>query len=161
MTSSHDVLRVVYKVDRGVVRKLVGLKINGNKYFSDELLRERMNVRPAAGFLTHGVFSQSLLADDVSSVANLYKSNGFLDAKVSSKVTNGVGGIDGDMSVAIDVEEGTQTRVGSLKIVGSKAITADALRERIQLTDNQPFSESKLAEDRDVIRHLLLQQRLP
>lgn len=148
---THDVLRVVYNVDRGIAQKLIGVKIEGNNYFSEELIRERMSVHPASGFLTHGVFSQSLLASDVQSIENLYKSNGFLEVKVTSNVADGVGGVKDDMSVVIKIEEGTQTRVGSLKIVGSKSLTESSLRDRLQLTENQPFSDSKLAEDRDVI----------
>jgi outer membrane protein insertion porin family len=147
----NDVLTVVYAVDKGVARKLVGVTIEGNKYFSEELIRERMSVRPAAGFLTHGVFSQSMLANDLQSIENLYKSNGFLEVKVTSDVASDVSGNKDAMAVAIHVEEGTQTRVASLRIAGNQAMSDASLRDRIQLAENQPFSDSKLVEDRETI----------
>ncbi len=147
----NDRQSVVYVVDRGAARKLVSIKIEGNKYFSDELIRERMNIRPATGLLSHGLFSQSLLSGDVQSISNLYKANGFLDVAVSSKVGDGVGGADDAMSVLVTVAEGPQTKIASLKLVGNTVLNEENLRDRIQLLERQPFSESRLAEDRDAI----------
>src|SRR5947209_4317689 len=37
--------RVVFTVDRGIKHKVVSVDLEGNKYFSDEILRERMRVK--------------------------------------------------------------------------------------------------------------------
>ena len=144
-------LNVLYIVNRGDSHNLAAVKIHGNKYFSADLIRERMGVHAASGFLTHGIFSQSQLATDVQSIANLYTANGFLNVKVSSDVINKANAGKGDIMVVINVEEGPQTRVASLNIVGNKAITDQQIRDHVQALEQQPFSQNKLADDRDAI----------
>ena len=54
-------MRVTYNIDAGERHKLVRLAIAGNKSFSEDLLRSRMQIQPAGRFLAHGRYSQSLL----------------------------------------------------------------------------------------------------
>jgi outer membrane protein insertion porin family len=144
-------LDVVYVVDRGRSHNLVAVKIEGNNYFSDDVIRERMGVHPASGFLTHGFFSQSQLATDLQSVENLYKANGFLGVKVASEVKEKVDGNGSDMAVVVHITEGPQTKVASLTIAGNRIIKTQEIRDRVQSLEQQPFSEARLAEDRDAI----------
>lgn len=147
---ANNRLEVIYVVNRGQARKLVEIKIDGNKYFSNDLIRERMSIHSASGLLSHGLFSQSLLANDVQSIENLYKSNGFRDVKVASQVITETDARN-QISVVININEGLQVKVASLKIVGNNVLSADSIRNRVQLLERQPFSESLLAEDRDAV----------
>ena len=73
---------VVFYIDRNQRHKLMELTIQGNHYFNREDLREQMIMQPAGGLLLYGLFSQSILAHDVQSIENVYRSNGFLQVKV-------------------------------------------------------------------------------
>ncbi|MBI2682830.1 MAG: hypothetical protein HYX26_06370, partial [Acidobacteriales bacterium] len=77
---------VLFTVNRGERHKLRQVTIAGNKYFDRETIRERMQVAPDSLLLYYGRFSQSLLARDVQTIEALYRSNGFLQAKVTGNV---------------------------------------------------------------------------
>jgi len=61
----ENALRVIYIVDSGPRHKLVKVEIIGNKMFSDDQLRSRMQVQPAGRVLAHGRYSQGLLNADI------------------------------------------------------------------------------------------------
>ena len=98
---------VEYAISRGMRYKLVRVNITGNHYFDTDSIRERMFLQPA-GFLIlrHGRYSEAFRRRDEESIANLYKSNGFRDVKVTSEVTRDVGGQGGSIAVTVHIEEG-------------------------------------------------------
>jgi outer membrane protein assembly complex protein YaeT len=138
---------VTFHVDLGELHKLLDLEIRGNKYFSRQIIRERMLVQPAGGLLLHGVFSQSLLARDVNSIQGLYQSNGFLQVKVGTHVQDDYQGHAGQLKVTINVEEGPQTLVGSLTVQGNKLVSQSVLRGLISSAEGQPFSDANVGTD--------------
>lgn len=146
-----DRLTVLYTINRGIVHRLIAIRVEGNKYFDDDTIRERMGVRPATGFLTHGMFSQTQLTRDVDSIQNLYKANGFLNVSVKADAKDNYRGEKGDIEVVVNVVEGPQTRVNSLDILGHKTFTKDQLEALLTTIPGQPFSDFNLASDRDSV----------
>jgi outer membrane protein insertion porin family len=142
---------VEYIIDRGERHHLSDLVIDGNKYFPEELIRERMLLQPKGWLLSHGRFSQSMLTRDMGSVTDLYQANGFQQVKVTSEVQDDYQGETGRMRVAIHIVEGPQTLVSALKIVGNSSVSEATLRQLLSTTEGQPFSDFNLATDRDSI----------
>ncbi len=111
---SLDELRVVYTIDADDRHKLVKLEITGNKFFTAEQIRSRMQVQAAERFLTHGRYSQALLSADVRNIiANPYHANGFLEVKVTPKVEDNYRGNENELAITLQIDEGPQTKVGS------------------------------------------------
>ncbi|MGH9756488.1 MAG: POTRA domain-containing protein, partial [Candidatus Acidiferrales bacterium] len=83
VTSSNDAKQnqrvIQYGITRGNRFKLAGVDFSGNKYFSGELLRGRLQLQPAA-FAFSGRFSQQLVREDADSIRGLYLANGFREA---------------------------------------------------------------------------------
>ncbi len=148
---AEDHLHVVYDIDLGERHKVERVSIEGNKYFSGELIRERMAVQPAGWLLSHGRYSQSLLARDVQSIIALYQANGFQQVKVTSKVDNTYRGQKGQLAVTINIDEGPQTRVNSLAIKGNEHIPEDDIRGLLTTIEGQPFSDVNVATDRESV----------
>jgi outer membrane protein insertion porin family len=141
-----DRRNVVFRIDRKQRHKLVNLAIQGNRYFSREDLRERMLIQPAGGLLVHGLFSQSILAGDVQSIENLYRSNGFLQAKVTADVDDNYGK-KGHIRVVLTINEGPQTTVGKLVIEGNEALPETQIRGMISASEGQPYSDTMVLTD--------------
>jgi outer membrane protein assembly complex protein YaeT len=141
---------IIFHIERNKRHKLVDLAIQGNHYFRREDLREQMVMQPAGGLLLYGLFSQSILARDVQSIENLYRNNGFLQAKITPEVEDNYGK-QGHIRVNLVVVEGPQTLVGTLKIQGNEALPEGQIRGLITASEGQPYSDSMVITDQSVI----------
>jgi outer membrane protein assembly complex protein YaeT len=148
--TAPDTLRVIYRIDPGAVHKFDLIEITGNKYFSRQILRLRLRIQPAGRLLSRGRYSGTLLKSDVAALQALYVSNGFRQAKIETKVDDNYHGAMNRLAVHIQIEEGPQTLVGALQIVGNQKIGAPAFPE-LSTAAGQPYSEQNLANDRESI----------
>ncbi|MBL8293834.1 MAG: BamA/TamA family outer membrane protein [Bryobacterales bacterium] len=141
---------ITYLIDRGVRYKLDNLAITGNRYFTEETIRERMNIQPAT-FLRYrqGRFSENLLENDLDAIRALYQSNGFRDAEVTSSIEENYGGKPRHLGVVVKIVEGPQWIVGRHEITGVSPERAQEVERKLSSVEGQPFSEENLAADRD------------
>jgi outer membrane protein insertion porin family len=151
---------IVYAVEKGPRRRLVGVSFSGNHYFSTDLLTSRLSIRPAA-FLSRGLFSPRLLRDDEDSIRQLYLANGFRQAQASAETLANYARKPGDLFVRFHITEGAQTRVASLEIVGNHALTDAELRAVVSSTPGQPYSEANVSTDRDNLLALYFDEGFP
>lgn len=158
---ANDHQHVIFLVDRGHRHKLEDVIVRGNKYFDTETIRERMLIDPAGWLLSHGRFSQSMLSRDIEAIESLYRANGFQEAKVTGEASDDYQGKVGRMRVVMDINEGPQTRVQRLTIVGNAAIPEAELRDQIGTLEGQPFSEYNLATDREAIANYYFNRGFP
>ena len=154
-------LDIIYKIDPGVRHKLASVKIEGNKYFDDASIRERMAVQPASLLLPNGRYSQQLLAEDVSSIKYLYLANGFLGVKVTADLQADYQGKKNEMAVVVSVEEGPQTLVGRLQLEGATDLNVQQLEPNLSNVQGQPYSDSNVANDRDAITYYYYNHGFP
>jgi outer membrane protein assembly complex protein YaeT len=141
---------ITYRIERGDLHHLLGIEIQGNHYFSDRLLRSRLQLQPN-GLALRGRFSQRLLQSDTTSMRDLYLSNGFQQVKVSSEALDDYRGKRGDLLIRFTIEEGPKTRVASLALEGNHAFTTDELLAVIGSTPGQAYSPAGVGTDRDNI----------
>jgi len=73
--SDPDKVRVTYTIDPGPVHRVRLIEITGNKYFSRQLIRQRLQIQPAVRFFYHGRYSGVLLKNDVANLQSMYASN--------------------------------------------------------------------------------------
>jgi len=143
-------LQVVYAVNPGDRHKLAAIRIRGNRYFDDDLIRSRMQNQAAGRLFSHGLYSEVLLEEDVRGIQALYRASGFRQAEVTSKLVSKYLGNPSQLAIEIDIKEGPQTRVAWVRIEGSYTLPQEQLPE-IQTAERQGFDESSLADDRDTI----------
>lgn len=142
-------LNILYVIDPGDRHKLAAVKVEGNHYFDTETILERMAIQPATLLLKYGRFSQRLLTEDLASVKYLYQANGFLAAKVNSDLQQNYDSRQDQIAVAIKIDEGPQTRVNSLQIIGNHSYPPDRLERLLSSLPDQPYSDANVAGDRD------------
>ena len=88
-------MRVIYQIDPGPIHKLELVEITGNKDFLDTAkLRSYLQIQPARRLLSHGRYSEALLKSDVATLEALYRSSGFRQAKITTKVDDNYHGED-------------------------------------------------------------------
>ncbi|MGP8243994.1 MAG: POTRA domain-containing protein [Bryobacteraceae bacterium] len=151
-TVAGGVATINYEIARGPAYKLVRIDITGNRYFSADIIRERLFLRTAT-FLQfpRGRYSRSLLSRDEEAIANLYQSNGFRDVTVSHSIRDGYEGKAGDMAITIAIDEGPQYFIGKLEVEGIEHLDKAKVAAQLSSIAGQPFSEFSVAVDRDAI----------
>jgi outer membrane protein insertion porin family len=159
--NAQNELVVTYRIESGDRHRVVKLEISGNQYFDTETLRQHMQIQITEKFLSRGRYSQRLLAGDVSAIENLYRSNGFRQVKVTSNVEDDYNGHKDELAITIHVEEGAQTRIASLNILGNIAVPTDTLLARLNSTEGQPFSELYISQDRDNVLNYYFNNGFP
>jgi outer membrane protein insertion porin family len=156
-----DTLRVLYEIDPGPVHKLVLVEITGNQKFLDTAaLRSRMQIQPASRVLSHGRYSGALLRNDVAMLQALYRSNGFRQVQITTQVDDNYNGVNFRLAVHVHIQEGPQTLVGDVHIAGNQKITTSEFPP-LETESGQPYSEEKLASDRERILSLYFNRGFP
>jgi outer membrane protein insertion porin family len=159
--SDTKTMRVIYQIDPGPVHKLVLVEITGNKEFLDtRKLRSYLQIQPASRFVSHGRYSGNLLKADVATLEGLYRSNGFREVKIETKVDDNYRGVENRLAVHIHIDEGVRTLVGQVHLVGNEKIAASALPE-LSTESGQPYSELDLANDRERILNFYFNHGFP
>jgi len=143
---------IQYMLDRGQRHRLKSLHISGNHYFKESTVRERMAITPATWpRFPHGRFSQKLLDRDVESIQALYRSNGFREVKIVTQLRDNVQKTTGDLEVHVEIVEGPQWFVRTLKIDGATDEERAFFRTRLNSLEGQPYSDTNVVDDRDEV----------
>ena len=147
---NHQVIE--YSIERGNRHKLVYVEVQGNRYFDDQTIRERMAITPASLIrYRYGRYSEDLLERDVEAIRGLYQANGFPDVKVTTKTIDDYQGKARDIAVFMEIEEGPQWFVANLELVGVNLRDYEYVQTLLQSIAGQPYSEVNVATDRDTI----------
>jgi outer membrane protein insertion porin family len=139
-------IRLIYTIDRGVRQSVQTVRFRGNQHYSDPQLLQQITVRAHRPFLSRGKFSDKLVRQSVSGITAFYKDQGYQDVQVDSDVVRHGSNIE----VAFQINEGAQTIVDNLTIVGNSQISSAELSPKggLLLRAGQPFSAKRLASDR-------------
>ncbi len=154
-------MQVVYVVELGVRHKLVAVAIEGNRYFSTDLIRERMTIRPAQALVSQGIYSESLLARDMAAIQALYKTNGFEHVTIAREVDDDYDHVKGHIRVVLRINEGPQRRVASVNINGNRTFDDATLEAMMSTIPGQPFSDASVATDRESILNFYFNSGFP
>jgi outer membrane protein insertion porin family len=142
---------ISYIIEKGRRHRFVHLGIAGNKYFDEKTIRERLFLAPNSFELRNGRYSEAFLRRDTDTIKDLYQSNGFRDATVTSQMVDDYKGRRGDLAVFLTIQEGPQYLVASLKIKGVEKLDLDQVISKLSSQTGQVFSEYNVATDREAI----------
>jgi len=148
---------VVYTVVKGTRHKVGQVNIAGNRYFSTDLLKERMKVQKADLYMRSGRYSPELMKGDVSAIQALYRANGFsavhieTTAKDVDKTQSGKPLKVGEIAVTVTIVEGPQQKFGSVTLSGVADSRLKDVRALLNSQAGQPFSLISLSGDRDAL----------
>jgi len=156
-----DTLRVIYQIDPGPLHRLALIEITGDKKFLDVAsIRSRLEIQPATRFLTHGRYSAALLKNDVANLEALYRSNGFRQVQIQTKVDDNYKGAENHLAVHIHIDEGPQILIGNFQIAGNHAMRLNQFPD-LNTQAGQPYSEQNLASDRESILNFYFNRGFP
>jgi outer membrane protein insertion porin family len=104
---------------------VASVEIKGNKSFRKGRLLELMETKPPSllAFRLKPPFSEELLKEDIKKIEEFYRSEGFLEAKVSYKVEKE----KNRYKVLIEVQEGPRYKLKALKLQGNTYFSSKEL----------------------------------
>ncbi len=141
---------VVFVIDEGFPRKIRSIVIEGNKNITDAEIRKYMTTKKAFFFIQKGAYNQEKFDADLNRIKMLYRSKGFLDTTVTSKIDTSDDGANIYITVIID--EGERYLVGQMDLEGKMNFPEAEVRSKIKIRPGDPFDYSRIKEDVDNIR---------
>jgi outer membrane protein insertion porin family len=146
---SPDEVTLTYQIEEGNKVKIKKIQIEGNKVFATKKIKGVMDTKEwwFFSFITSsGYYKKDQMDVDIEKIKDLYFNNGYIKVAVGEPqiyLTNDKKG----MFITISISEGDQYTVSSIEITGNKVFTEDAVRKRITMLPDKPFSKEKLRKD--------------
>jgi len=148
---NHGATEIPYVIELGKRHSLAYIGISGNKYFDQKTIRERMFLLPKSFEFRRGRYSEAFVKRDISTIKDLYESNGFRDAAITSRLVDDYKGHTGDLAIFLNIDEGPQYLVAALEIKGAKKLDLTNTVKSLSSQAGQVFSEYNVAADRETI----------
>jgi outer membrane protein assembly complex protein YaeT len=144
--------RITYRIEPGERVKLKAVQIEGEKFFDEETIRERLALQPGGRLSNrYGTFSPAIIERDKEAILQLYEASGFREATVTHEVQEGWEGKERQIAVKLRIDEGRQWLVESIDFSGVDLRLFDTVQQLVTSTPGQPFSAVGVANDRDSI----------
>jgi outer membrane protein insertion porin family len=139
---------LVYEIDKGSKHKVHRITFQGNHQISERDLLAAVVVKKSH-LWSHGSASQKLAKSSAENLAALYRDRGYEGVKVTPQIVEQ----QSTINVVFNIQEGTQTLVGDVEVVGNNNVPREQLAAPVglELRSGAPFSPRKLADDRNRI----------
>jgi outer membrane protein assembly factor BamA len=138
---------VIYQVAKGKKYRAGKVTLSGNTHIPSSALVPGIQVKKAHLFL-RGKFSQKLLSQSEANLTNIYKSEGYENAQIKSKVVSS----GRKVQVHFDIIEGPRDIVNSLTIQGNHSFReSDFAPHGLNIAAGKPYSQHSVEADRAII----------
>lgn len=141
---------VIFVVDEGEELRIKEIRMEGNIHIPDAELMKFMSTKAAWWFIQKGAFDDVKFRADLERIKVFYRSKGFLDVRVGSKVDYSEDGKWMFLTVVID--EGKKYLVGNMQITGQLGFPESQIKSRIKIRPGDPFDFSEIKEDVERVR---------
>ncbi len=143
---------VVFLIKEGGALKIKSISFEGNENIPAGELEKYMATKPAWFFIRKGAFDDIKFQTDLDRIRAVYRSKGFLDARVTGKVDYLADNTT--MHLTVVINEGKNYIVGKVSIRGELGFPEEKIRNMIKVETGDPFDFKKIKEDMDNIRAL-------
>ena len=140
-------VNMLVKIDKGNKIKVKDIVFNNNEKLSDKKLRKAMKntkKKNPIRFLKRSKYIEADYKEDLSSVIDKYKENGYRDARIISDTI--INNIDNTITLNIDVEEGEQYKFGKISFLGNTVYTDAQLTRQLGITEGDTYNGVLLKE---------------
>ena len=135
----------VTEADRVFIK---AIQLTGNKSVKTPVLLKLIKTKRrwwGSWMAGSGVLKDEQFVEDLEKLRDHYRSKGYIDVEIKSTRVERVG--KQWLIVHIDLFEGQQYKVGSLKIEGNKLFTVTELQKHLKMVSGQIFTPDGLAKD--------------
>lgn len=143
-----DANRVALKVRfiEGKPAKVVDINVIGNKYFSNEDIKDVFAVKETSWtrlLSKSDRYAKEKLAASLENLKALYMNEGFVNFSVDNAILN-INDAKDSVFIEVSVTEGEQHKFGEVNFLGNPSENIDKLRENVSFKTGDRFSQAEL-----------------
>jgi outer membrane protein insertion porin family len=141
-----------FKVAEGQRIYIKQIKFSGNKAFPAKRLLKLLKTRRdwwGSWLSSTGVLKEDDFKEDLGKLRDHYHSKGYIDMEIRGTHVERVG--TKWMVVYIDIFEGTQYKVGSVRIEGNTLFPTADIEKRLKMTSGKTFTPGDMSADQKAI----------
>ena len=151
-------VQVNININEGEVAKIRQINIVGNEAFDDETLREvfELEDRPGRifGWFSSDEYSREALSGDIERLRSFYLDRGYVNFDVTSTQVS-IGPEKSEIFITLNVDEGTQYRVGNIRFAGDLQISENEARQLLTVEEGEIFSRGDVNTSTEALRQRL------
>lgn len=143
--------RAVFTINEGVKGAITSIQFEGNKAFSDRVLRKQMKTKAKTliAFLDKsGRLDESQLLQDVESVREWYQNHGYVDVEVKPVRKDHT---RGRTILVMPIVEGQKYTVGRISVKGQKIASGEKILKLLKVKEGHVYSPKGIREDAKAI----------
>ena len=151
-------VQVNIDVNEGAVAKIRQINIVGNEAFSDDALRDLIQLEDRPGWLfgwfSDDEYSREKLAGDLETLRSYYLNRGYVNFAITSTQV----AISPDKSkiyVTVNVDEGRRYRIDDIRFAGDLILPESQARSLVTAESGDIYSRSTLTESAEALRQAL------
>lgn len=142
LNAFRDKAHVSFEVEEGAISRLAGIRFEGNRQFTDNKLKRRLEISEGDPVSASGI------EKDREVLALFYANHGFPYATVQPEVSR-----EGTQTVLrYKIDEGLKTEVGQVLVVGNERTEPRAIYRAMSIRSGQPFSYKKILDSEANLR---------
>jgi outer membrane protein insertion porin family len=141
---------LVFMITEGVKLKIQKVVFEGNKSVKAGELEKLMSTKPAWWFFQKGNYDEDKFQSDLARLNSYYRSKGFLDAQLSSKMDYTKD--SKSVVVTVLVDEGKKYQIGNITIAGNMVFPTEKLKPMIAMKNGDTFDYENIKKDLEKLR---------
>jgi outer membrane protein insertion porin family len=140
----EDRVAIDITISEGVSAKIKSINITGNQSFEEKELLDIFQLEAStSAMFANDEYSSTKLTADLESLKSYYLDRGYIQFQVVSQQVT-ISPDRKDISISINISEGTQFRVGSIKIAGEMVVDEIELRALVNLREGDIVSRKRV-----------------
>ena len=136
-------VKVIFTVNEGRRITIEKIVFRGNKGLSDSVIKEAMATKERQLFILRGTVQRQKLEEDIDRIVGVYQDHGYVQMRVERYDTS-VNRENARVTITIDIVEGAQYRVGTIKFTGLSLLPEVEVRRQLRFKSGDVFSRSEL-----------------
>lgn len=137
---------VTIRIAEGDQYRLSSITFTGNKAFTDEDVKKRIDIKPSS------IFNKSLLEKNIQSISSLYSEHGYAMVSVVPDLIPDEK--DKTVQVTLTINEGEKYKIGRIEVSGNTKTKDKVIRREIRFDEGETFDSAKLKRSYERINNL-------
>ena len=130
------------------------LRFDGNKHLNEKRLTALFE------WQTEKAYSQTEIREGFERILDVYRTDGFVFAKMTPTVSP-ISESETDVSITVKIVEGSQIRIGTLRLTGNRRFSDDEIRDALDLKRGKLFTEAALTRGIERVQTLYSEHGYP